>query len=232
MTSRPYVYLKYAMSLDGKMATSSGNSKWITGPEARMEAHRLRNQVDGLIIGRGTIDADNPSLTTRLEGETCRHPTRIILSASGRMNENARVWDTEMPGQSLFVTTDRCPSLHRKQLEKRDVETLTLPSDSRGTGIDLAALLQALGQKGMSRIMVEGGPKVLTSFMQQDLFDEIWAFVAPKIIGGSSAPTPFDGKGFSLVANSPAMEHMETITLGRDTLIKVRRQARSDSILD
>ena len=223
MADRPYIYLKYAMSLDGKIATSSGNSKWITGPEARREAHRLRNRVHGLMVGAGTIRADNPGLTTRLEDEPCRHPIRIVLSVSGQIDPTARVFQAQTPGNTTLFTVTPLPTHHERMLREHGIGFFPMPLIPSSNTPDLPRLLASLYGAGMKSIMVEGGSGLLTSFMQQRLFDEVWTFIAPKIIGGKTAPTPFDGLGFDKVTHSPDMETYETKTLGNDLLIKTRR---------
>ncbi len=220
-TGKPYIIAKYAMSLDGKIATATGESQWITGIESRLEVHRLRNIMDAILVGADTLIADNPQLTTRIPGENCRHPCRIILDSHGRVPLNANVFDPSIPGETIVASTSAMPETHRALLEARGVTVLTQPEDENGS-VSLDALLDELGKKGIATLMVEGGAKVLGSFLTGHHIQETWTFVGGKLIGGEKAPSPFGGEGIPQLAQALNAQIAETVILGSDVLIKTR----------
>jgi len=166
-TGRPFVIAKFAMSLDGKIATRSGDARWITGPEARRRVHQLRDQVDAILAGANTVIADDPQLTTRLDRDACpepsrrdvRHPLRVILDSRGRIPLTARVLDPALPGRTLVAATPAMPEERRRALVDRGVEVLVLPADAGR--VSLSALLDELGQREVTSLLVEGGGTVL-----------------------------------------------------------------------
>jgi len=224
-TGLPFVTLKYAMTLDGKIATRNGDSKWITGEEARLEVHRLRDDSDVILVGAGTVLADNPALTTRLSpeeqarrGKTARSPLRVVLDSQGRVPLSAQIFSGELEGQTLLATTGRIDPNKRAILEKRGIETLILPEDAGGR-VALPALLTELGKRGLGRVMVEGGAEVLGSFVAQGLADKLWAFIAPKIVGGQTAPGPVGGAGVNLMSEALKLERVKIAQFGPDILV-------------
>lgn len=210
-TGRPFVIAKFAMSLDGKIATRTGDARWITGPAARRYVHRLRDQVDGILVGVETVIADDPQLTTRLEKMDVRHPLRVILDSKGRIPPTARVLDPALPGQTLVATTEAT------SLMDSGVEVLTLPADDGR--VNLEALLTTLGQREITSLLVEGGGTVLGSFFTHGLVDRVLAFVAPLIIGGREAPTSVGGAGAARIAEAWRLERVQVQRLGPDVLI-------------
>jgi len=216
-TNRPFVIAKFAASLDGKIATRTGDSRWITGPAARHRVHQLRDQVDGILVGVETVIADDPQLTTRLDWADVRHPLRVILDSTGRVPFSARVLDPALPGQTLIATTDAMPPERRQILKDSGVEVLTLPTDNGR--VDLEALLTALGRREITSLLVEGGGTVLGSFFARGLVNQVLAFVAPIIIGGRDAPTPVGGAGAARIAEAWRLERVEVQRLGPDVLI-------------
>ncbi|CAM2009459.1 bifunctional diaminohydroxyphosphoribosylaminopyrimidine deaminase/5-amino-6-(5-phosphoribosylamino)uracil reductase RibD [Acanthopleuribacter pedis] len=220
---QPYVFAKYAMSLDGRIATRTGSSQWITGPAARAEAHRLRQSCDGILVGAGTVIADNPSLTTRLnDRETCAHPVRIILDSRGRCPLEARVFDPQLEGNTLVVAAPDFPSERRRILADRGVDVLTVPLHEQR--LDVRALLPMLAERGMLAVMVEGGAEVLGSFAEHGLINEIWAFIGGKVIGGVSAPGPIGGLGLAEIGDAHAWYMDEVARVGEDVVLKARRR--------
>lgn len=221
---QPYVYAKYAMSLDGRIATRTGSSQWITGPDARLEAHRLRHACDGILVGAGTVLADNPSLTTRLDDvDDCSHPFRIILDSRGRCPLEARVFDPQLDGQTLVVAGPDFPETRRTALEARSIEVLDVPVTAQG--LDLQALLPLLAERDMVSLMVEGGGQVLGSFSSLGLIDEIWAFVGGKVIGGVEAPGPIGGLGSAQIGDAGTWRIADVSRVGEDVLLKARRRS-------
>ena len=224
-SGRPFVIAKFAMSLDGKIATRSGDSRWITGQDARREVHKLRDQVDAILVGVGTIIADDPQLTTRLDGDArpkggpgdVRHPLRVILDSKGRTPLAARVLDPVLPGRTLLATTEAIPGDRRRAMTDRGVEVLILPAEDGR--VSLQALLQTLGSREITSLLVEGGGTVLGAYFQQGLVDKVLAFIAPLIIGGQEAPTPVVAPGVDRMAQALRLKKVHFERLGSDLLI-------------
>ena len=217
-TGRPFVIAKFAASLDGKIATRTGESRWITGESARQQGHELRDTVDAILVGVATVIADDPLLTTRLPGRDVRHPLRIILDSQGRIPEDARVLDPALPAKTLLATTSALPANRRQSLESRGVELLSLPADDHGRA-DLSALLAALGQRQITSLLVEGGGTVLESFFRARLVDKVVVFLAPLLIGGREAPGALSGEGIAHLADATRLERVRVEHVGEDLLV-------------
>lgn len=218
-TGRPYVVAKFAASLDGKIATHTGHSQWITGEAARQKGHTLRHQVDAILVGAGTAIADNPRLTTRLSRPDVRHPLRVVLDSRGRVPLEARLFQADLPGQTIVATTEAMPLTRQVKLKKQGVESLILPATPAGR-VDLDALLDKLGQRQIISLLVEGGGQVLGAFFERGLVNEVWAFVAPLIIGGQEAPGPVGGAGFANLAQACRLQSSTIEPIGCDFLIR------------
>lgn len=195
LTGRPLVIAKYAMSLDGRIATHTGHSRWITGETARAHVHRWRARVDAILVGAGTALADNPQLTARLPAsEPPPHqPLRILLDSTGRVPPSATLYDPALPGHTLLATTDRLAASTATALTERGVEILRLPTAP--AGVALPALLDELGHRGVTSVLVEGGAQVLGAFVDAGLVHKVMAYVAPVVIGGAASPGPVAGRG-------------------------------------
>jgi diaminohydroxyphosphoribosylaminopyrimidine deaminase / 5-amino-6-(5-phosphoribosylamino)uracil reductase len=218
-TGLPYVIAKYAMSLDGKIATHEGDSQWITSEAARHRAHQLRHAIDAILVGTGTALADNPRLTTRLSIDNPKHPLRVVLDSTGKIPLKNQLFSPGLPGQTLVATTDAMPQKHEAQLKQNGVEVLRLPKDGWNQ-VDLLSLLQALGQCGMQSVMAEGGGTLLGALFDEDRVNEVWAFVAPIIIGGDDAPSPIGGFGVPLMSHAPRLHDVVVEQLGADVLMR------------
>jgi diaminohydroxyphosphoribosylaminopyrimidine deaminase/5-amino-6-(5-phosphoribosylamino)uracil reductase len=215
-TRRPFAIAKFAMSLDGKIATRTGDARWITDQPARRYAHRLRDEVDAILVGVNTVIADDPWLTTRLEGAEVRQPLRVILDSQGRIPATARVLGPSGPSQTVIATTAAMPVERRRALaDKADV--LVLPADEGR--VSPVALLAALGKREVTSLLVEGGETVLGSFFAHGLVDKVLAFVAPMIIGGQDAPTPVGGPGVSRIAEAWRLTGVRIQRVGPDILV-------------
>jgi diaminohydroxyphosphoribosylaminopyrimidine deaminase/5-amino-6-(5-phosphoribosylamino)uracil reductase len=218
-TGQPYVVAKFAASLDGKIATRTGHSRWITGDAARQKGHVLRHQVDAILIGAGTAIADNPRLTTRLPRAEVRHPLRVVLDSRGRVPLEVRLFQANLPGQTVVATTETMPLSHQTNLTQQGVEPLILPATPAGR-VEISALLAALGQRQIISLLVEGGSEVLGAFFESGLVNEVWAFVAPLIIGGQNAPGPVGGVGFANLTQACRLQSLTIETIGCDFLIR------------
>lgn len=218
-TGCPYVIAKFAASLDGKIATRTGHSQWITSPEARAKSHTLRQMCDAILVGANTILADNPQLTTRLPQATVSHPLRIVLDSRGRVSSSARLFEPTLPGKTLVVTTEAVAPEHLETLEKLNVEIWMLPATATGQ-VDLTSLLAELGQRNILSLVVEGGGQVLGSFFDSGLVNEVWAFLAPLIIGGEAATGPIGGLGPATLAEALRLQEVNIEQVGSDFLIR------------
>ena len=216
---RPFIIVKFAMSLDGKIATRSGDSRWISGEASREWVHQLRAKVDAVLVGVDTVIADDPELTAR-PGEVVgpsaiRQPLRVVVDSRGRMPLNARM--LRATGKTLVATTMVMPPYKRQRLNDAGGEVLILKEqDGR---VDLRLLLDHLGQREVTSVLVEGGSAVLGSFFDERLVDKVYAFIAPVIIGGIEAKTAVGGKGVARMAEAIRLEQIRTENLGNDLLM-------------
>lgn len=210
---RPWVIAKWAMTLDGKIATRTGDSQWISGPESRSLVHELRGRMDAIIVGRGTVTQDDPLLTARPAGP--RVATRVIVTESGLLPERCQLRATARDYPTLIVTsTEHVDRLAGWQADGAEI----LPFPAGETGISPEVILAELGQRRMTNVLVEGGGKLLGAFLDTRRVDEVWAFVAPVIVGGP-APTPVAGLGVSLLNQAIRFDRVEIKTVGADACI-------------
>ncbi|WP_066639285.1 bifunctional diaminohydroxyphosphoribosylaminopyrimidine deaminase/5-amino-6-(5-phosphoribosylamino)uracil reductase RibD [Desulfolucanica intricata] len=191
-TRLPFVVLKTAMSLDGKIATYTGHSKWITGPGARNYVHQLRDSYDAILIGIGTLLADNPSLTTRLEGRDGKDPVRIIVDSMARTPPDAKVITQKSEAATIIAVTEQAPKERVRKLNEAGAEILVA---GNGPRVDLTYLMQALAVREITGVLIEGGAEISASALNLGLVDKLIWFIAPKIIGGREAPGPVGGHG-------------------------------------
>jgi diaminohydroxyphosphoribosylaminopyrimidine deaminase/5-amino-6-(5-phosphoribosylamino)uracil reductase len=215
-TGRPWVTLKFAMSLDGKVATSGGESQWITSEEARARGHRLRCQHDAIMVGSGTVLADDPRLTVRWGVEGRRQPLRVVVDGRLRTPPTARLFEEREAG-ILIATLEGADPRRRRALEQAGAEVLVLPKGTAGVG--LPELLGHLGRRQVVSVLVEGGPTLLGSFLEQRLGHRVVAFVAPRVLGGTRAPGPFGGEGAPRLEQSWQARGLRAELVGPDLLL-------------
>lgn len=218
-TGLPFVTAKFAISLDGKIATRRGSSRWISGPEARKYVHCLRYTSDAIMAGANTVIADDPHLTTRCsggKGGTARkQPLRIIVDGEGRTPLTARVFNE--PGETLLVLGRVAKPKEKEAFSRAGAEIVEL---SAGEGlVNLAKLLEVLGKREVTSVLVEGGGILLGSLFDQGLVDKVIAFIAPIIIGGAEAKTAVAGRGVDQVAESFRLERTKVAKLGDDLMV-------------
>jgi len=211
----PFVISKVAMTLDGKIAAYTGHSKWITGSEARREVHYLRDEVDGILVGVGTVLADNPKLTTRLDGKG-KNPVRIIMDSRLRTPLDAYVADCR-EAATIIVTTMDAREEKAKQLAKKGVKILTIPSENGK--IDSKLALKMLYKEGITDILLEGGSEINANFMRNNLIQKYLVYVAPKILGGKTSYTPFRGEDVETVDEAVPLQFTEVQKVGEDLKI-------------
>ncbi len=216
LTGLPFVIAKWAMSLDGKIAATSGDSRWVSGSETREWSHRLRTQIDAIMVGVRTVLVDDPQLTARPGSvDSDRQPLRIVADSRGRIPVTARVLDGR--GRALLATTAASSAVWRKQMTEAGAEVLVLP-DREGR-VDLTALLSLLGERQTLSLLVEGGGELLGSFFDRALVDKVHAVVAPLIIGGKDAPAAVAGRGVERMADALRLRDIVVDRLGEDTLV-------------
>jgi len=218
-TGIPFVTAKFAISLDGKIATRKGDSRWISGREARKYVHCLRYTTDAIMAGVNTVLADDPRLTTRCcggRGGTARkQPLRVIVDGEGRTPLTARVFS--QPGETLLALGRRVTPKQRAAFAQAGAEILELPT-AEGL-VDLERLLRALGEREITSILVEGGGVLFGSLFDRRLVDKVVAFIAPIIIGGAEAKTAVAGGGVDRVADSFRLERVRVEKFGDDLMI-------------
>lgn len=216
-TGVPFVMIKAAMTMDGKIATRTGGSQWITGEKARQFVHRLRDQSDAVVAGIETVLSDNPRLTTRLDNAPGRDPLRVVVDSRARLPLDARVINPASRAGVLLAVTEQASRDKLAALREKGVELLPLPS--RDGRVDLAALLRELGKRGLTSVLVEGGGTLNYSFLEAGQADKLFLFIAPLIFGGRKSPTPFGGEGIDTVEKAWTVEHLEFKQFERDMLI-------------
>ena len=192
-TGRPFVILKTAMSLDGKIATASGESQWITSEASRQRGHEVRDTVDAILVGRGTIARDNPSLTTRLQNGDGQDAIRIVLDSHGKTRPDARVFNPESEAGVIVAVTSEASSENVNALEKAGGDVITVP-DAHGQ-VCFKRLMEILGEREITSVLIEGGSQINASALTAGIVDKVMCFIAPKLIGGQNAPGPIGGEG-------------------------------------
>jgi len=216
-TGLPFVAAKFAMSLDGKIATSSGDSRWISGEKSRERVHQLRRVVDAIMVGVNTVLRDDPQLTARDEkGQPMeRQPVRVIVDSQARTPTTARLFGE--PGRTIVATTSAVPRDRVDKLRQVGAEVLMLPiSDWM---VDLKALMQELGTREITSVLAEGGSTLFGSVFEQGLVDKVIAFVAPIIIGGVEAKAAVGGEGAEKIAQALRLNRVSIERLGDDVMV-------------
>jgi diaminohydroxyphosphoribosylaminopyrimidine deaminase/5-amino-6-(5-phosphoribosylamino)uracil reductase len=209
---RPRVTLKAAASLDGKVAAADGTSQWITGPEARADAHRLRAEAGAVLVGAGTALADDPRLTVRLPGHGGRQPLRVLADATGRVGAGGHLFDGEAP--TLVATTAAAPRAAMDAWAAAGAEVLVC-AEGPG-GVDLAQLAKALGARDVLELLVEGGPHLHASCWAAGLADRLVWYLAPLVLGGDAAPGLLPGTGAPTLAAARPLRICSVDRLGAD----------------
>lgn len=220
-TKLPYVVMKYAMTADGKIATKTGASKWITGEEARMQVQQLRHQYMGIMVGIETVLSDDPMLNVRLEG--LKSPLRIICDSKLRIPLDSKICQTAK-NYPTIVACAYSDSTYEKssekiaELEQQGVEVINFPGEDGR--VDLQKLMKFLGEKGIDSILLEGGGSINESALRAGIVKEAKVFIAPKIFGGVSAKTPVTGCGVNLPGEAYRMELESVSKVGDDILLE------------
>ncbi|MDW7651911.1 MAG: bifunctional diaminohydroxyphosphoribosylaminopyrimidine deaminase/5-amino-6-(5-phosphoribosylamino)uracil reductase RibD [Bacillota bacterium] len=213
---RPFVSMKAAMTMDGKIATRTKASRWISGERSREFGHRLRNENDAIMVGIGTLLADNPSLTTRLP-EGGKNPLRIVVDSKAKTTLDMKVV-TEKPETTLIFTTDTAPQENVAALREKGVDVVQLPADLNGR-VPLDLLMDELGNRQITSVLVEGGSMLNYSLLASGLVQKVYFFVAPLIFGGDQAPSPVGGIGVATVEEAWHVSDLEISHYDTDLLV-------------
>lgn len=212
-TGLPFVTLKTAISLDGKIATVAGESQWITSVESRKDVHQFRHTHDAILVGVNTVIKDNPSLTARLEGGA-KNPIRVILDTRLRTPPESAVINDQQ-AQTIIVTGAEVDSTRVKQFSAKGIEIIKLATPE----IIIPDMLKKLGERGISSVYVEGGAEVHGSFLKEKAFQQVITYIAPKLIGGKSAPAAFGGEGIAHLEDTVSLDIKDVKKIGQDIRI-------------
>jgi len=219
-TGRPFVTMKVASTLDGRIATRTGDSQWITGPEARALVHALRNEVDAVLVGSGTVAADDPRLTARIEGG--RDPVRVVLSSRLEVSPAARIFHQRSDAPTLVACVSPAPEAEAAALRAVGAEIV----ECRGVAghIDVDDLLARLATRGIVHVLVEGGARVFGAFLAAGVCDRLLLHYGPRVFGGGPAWT--DEPAVTRVADAPAFRYESVTLVGGDLVVEARPRGR------
>jgi len=222
-TGMPWITVKAAMTLDGRLATRSGDSKWITCENSRAYVHRMRGRHDAVLVGRNTVLRDDPLLTVRRNGRAApKQPRRVVVDETCEIPPGAAIFKT---GAGVIVaTTAKAPAGRAAALARRGAEVITVKE--KNGQVNLRDLLRKLARAEISSVMVEGGPQIITSLFEGRLVDKLTVFIAPKLIGGDNAPALIGGKGIQLMKNAVSLSDITFKRFGGDIMIEGYPQFR------
>lgn len=223
LTKRPWVVLKMATSLDGKISARPDQTQWLTGPKAKAWAHQLRDRSEAIMVGRGTATLDNPSLTTRLKNRKGQHPLRVVLDSSLSLEPTSQIVQGPRAGGpagggALIIGSSQASRKNESRLVKAGVRVARV--ESGPDGLALHQVLDLLGERGVMRLLVEGGPELAAGLIRAGLVDEYCFLLVPVVIGGREAPGSVGGNLLSDFCSARKLEFLETRRLGPDLLIR------------
>lgn len=211
-TGRPFLHLKLACSLDGKIATRAGDSRWITGEESRARVHELRNEYDAILVGAGTASLDNPLLTDRSSRPRRRSLVRIVLDQGLRLSSDSNLANTTSEAPVIVFAGAKADRAKASALEAKGVEVVVDKSDGR----DLLVILEQLGNRSLQSVLVEGGATIAGKLLDAGLVNKVTFFIAPMIIGGTAAPSAVGGTGAEQIVDALKLEDIEVVRRGPD----------------
>ncbi len=229
---KPFIILKCASTLDGRLATRIGDSKWITNDKSRAYVHKLRHNVDGIMVGSGTIKNDNPSLTARIENFDTRDPKRIILDTNLSIDLNAKILTQKSNAETIIASSENAMPEKKKQLEKMGVKIISIPLIPADTEVhkhnkthkneilDLEFLIDKLGSMGIMSILIEGGATLIHSAFMSKIVNKALFFIAPKILGGDDGVPVCRGNGMDLMKNAFKLQNLDFIRFDDDILVQ------------
>lgn len=224
---RPYVTAKWAMTLDGKLASSTGDAYWVSGPDARLWVHDLRDRVDAILVGANTVRMDNPQLTVRLlpdkrlweRTHRVQPPLRVVLTTHGQLPDTLALLQPELARGTCILVAETCSHEQRQHLADSGAEVVPVAIGADGQ-VDLQSALQVLARRGMMHVLMEGGAKLLGSAFDYHCIDHVAAFIAPKLIGGCNAPSPIAGRGLPVMAHAYPLRDVRTSVVDGDVLVE------------
>lgn len=214
----PFVFTNWAMTLDGKLATKTGDSKWISGEESLKFVHYLRQRTAAIMVGENTVRLDNPQLTTRLKGIRTSNPLRVILSKYGNLPDNSNVLNIDENTKTLIVCSTKIPEEREEQLRDKKADILKLKE--KNGRIEFRDILTSLGERKIDSLYIEGGSGVLGSAFDSGIVNKVYATVAPKIVGGSKGVTPVGGIGIERMNDALILTRVSHEIIGDDVIIK------------
>lgn len=217
-TQIPFVVMKTAMSLDGKITTKTGDSKWISGEESRKRVHELRNQYSGIMVGINTVIEDDPLLNVRDINGNTKNPIRIVVDSKARTPLEAKIINSPEIAPTIIAVTDQAPNEKLNLLKEKEVQVIVC--SAQNNRVDLRFLMQELAKQNIDSILLEGGGTLNFEAIQQGIVDKVIVFIAPKIIGGAETITPVEGRDISRLANTVELENLKTIQSGQDIMIE------------
>ena len=212
----PFVVMKTGMSLDGKIATYSGESKWITEEKSREDVHNLRNELTGIMVGINTVLKDNPQLTCRVNGG--RNPIRIIVDSTLKIPIDCKIVNTAKEVETIIATTDKANLDKINSLEDKGVKIIVVPS--KNGKVNLKELMTILGKLKIDSILLEGGGTLNFSALEEGIVDKVKIYIAPKIIGGKDSKTPIEGKGIDNLKDAFKITNLSVSTIKEDILVE------------
>ena len=218
-TGKPYVSMKYAMTMDGKIATFTGASKWITGDEARTHVHKIRSRYSAIMAGIGTVEADDPMLNARGENENYHQPLRVIVDSKLSIPEESAIVKSATEYKTVIACTDGADKEKRQCLEAKGINVI-ICNDENSSHVDLRKVISWLGENKYDSLLIEGGGQIHESALKSGIVNHAYAYIAPKIFGGDKAKTPVEGEGIDVPAKAAVFELRDTKVLGKDILLE------------
>lgn len=215
---KPFVFVKWAMTLDGKLASRTGDSKWISGEDSLKFVHELRQRVAAIMVGENTVRIDNPMLTTRLEGVEESNPIRVILSSLGRIPDHSNVLQVDSKTKTIIIASEQIDQEREAYFRSLGIETIKFREKNHH--IDFNELVAELGQRGIDSLYIEGGSEVMASAFESGVIQKVYAAIAPKIIGGRTAPTPVGGGGIAAMKDAIVLHRVSHEIVGTEVIIK------------
>ncbi|MFO7748481.1 MAG: bifunctional diaminohydroxyphosphoribosylaminopyrimidine deaminase/5-amino-6-(5-phosphoribosylamino)uracil reductase RibD [Desulfobacteraceae bacterium] len=215
---KPFVTVKCASTLDGRIAASSGDSRWVTNEKSRAHVHRLRHEMDAILVGSGTVKSDNPSLTARISNVDTVDPVRVILDTNLSIDENARVLTQTSTARTIVAASCDVSSDKKARIEKRGAVVLSVPT--KNGLLDLENLMEQLGAMEIVSVLVEGGGRVINSFLSAGLVNKMLCFLAPKFLGGDDGVPVCSGRGAKFMKDAYQLHQVETRMFDSDILIQ------------
>jgi len=217
-TKRPFVTVKCAATLDGSIATRTGDSRWVSGEESREFVHRLRHANDAIMVGIGTVKSDDPRLTTRLEGADMLDPIRVVLDTGFSISENASMLNLDSDSDTIVVTGNSIAQDKKTRVEAKGTRVVNLPSSDGYLAME--SVMEYLGESGITSVLVEGGSRIIASVIKAGVVDKILFFYAPKILGGDDGVPICRGPGPALMSECVSVKNVNVLRFGDDVLIE------------